>query len=801
MIQESEMFSLQSRTPGVPAPVLAGVQAAGRLDGLLFELTLRQTYHNHSDEPLEVVYTFPLPMAAVLLGFASELDGVRQASTVVEKRRAERRYEAALAQGDAPVMLEARRDGIHTANIGNLKPGQVIVLELRLAQLLAFEQGRLRLALPMTIAPRHGSPAAAGLQPQQLPEVDLLASHALHLALDVMGPLADAAIDCPTHALTRTPVEGGVRLALAQAAWLDRDLVLLLRPREPQLSLQIRAPDVYSAAAPHVVMAALQPPVAALRKRIALKLLVDCSGSMAGDSIASARAALLGLLEHLQPRDYISLTRFGSQVDPQLRMVSCHPQSLAQARAKIQAMAADLGGTEMDRALRHVVQLPLPGSCAGADVLLLTDGEVWEVDDMIRFASACAHRVFVIGVGSSPAEAPLRALAEATGGACEFATPGEQLEAAAARMLVRIRQHPRGKLRIDWGGAEPPVWQTTLPRGVFGGDMVVAFAGLAPGAAAADVQLLEDADAPDGRAGAVEAGEADRARLPGVAGAPAPQPLATAAVGGGVPTDTLARLAAQRRILQDEALALPLALSYQLLGEHTNCVLVHQREAADQVLEAARLHRVPSMPAAGWGALGSISPSVSLCSPMSMADVHADAFEAFDLDDADLGDVMGLVDEAWSDPGASASSSSSTNSVPVVTLEALARAVAYCLFVHADVDGLDANVQVHTRARGLHVPAEVLVALREVEAAGVSRGVAWLLLAGWVRGLAMQHGPVPPQEPGDQAILKALAGVDEQLQAACAPIFRRHLGDCVPHGEAAASARARRLSRALGRAG
>ena len=67
-----------------------------------------------------------------------------------------------------------------------------------------------------------------------------------------------------------------------------------------------------------------------------------------------------------------------------------------------------------------------------ADVLLITDGEVWDTKRMIASAQRSGHRVFVIGVGTSPAEAVLRHLAEATGGACEFATPGEALEAAAA---------------------------------------------------------------------------------------------------------------------------------------------------------------------------------------------------------------------------------------------------------------------------------------------------------------------------------------------------------------------------------
>ena len=108
-------------------------------------------------------------------------------------------------------------------------------------------------------------------------------------------------------------------------------------------------------------------------------------------------------------------------------------------------------------------------------MLLITDGEIWQAQEMIAAARASGHRVFAIGVGTSPAEGVLRSLAEATGGACEFATPGEALEAAAERML---RAHPSAAL-ARWprsiGDAEP-VWQTTLPTSVFGGDTVIAFA-------------------------------------------------------------------------------------------------------------------------------------------------------------------------------------------------------------------------------------------------------------------------------------------------------------------------------------
>ena len=86
------------------------------------------------------------------------------------------------------------------------------------------------------------------------------------------------------------------RLPSVARVGLGRELVIAVMPREPRPSLLIRAADATSQSAPAVTLAALQPPPGVQRDRISLKLLVDCSGSMSGDSIASARAALHGVV-------------------------------------------------------------------------------------------------------------------------------------------------------------------------------------------------------------------------------------------------------------------------------------------------------------------------------------------------------------------------------------------------------------------------------------------------------------------------------------------------------------------------
>lgn len=749
--ERQKMFALACIDDEAPAPVLTGVQATGRLDGVLFELALRQTYRNRSERTLEVVYTFPLPQQAVLLGFASELNGARQEGTIVARAAAERQYEEALSGGDAPVMLEALGEGLHTANIGNVKPGDELVLEVRYAQLLAFEQGRLRLAIPTTIAPRYGSAERGGLQPQQVPQASLDAEYPLAISVTVAGTLASASVETPTHRFTRVPVDAGMRLDLERGAWLDRDVVFLVQPREERPSLVIQAHDAVNPAAPTVVMAALQLLEATRKERVTIKLLVDCSGSMGGDSIESARAALRGLLSELGENDHVSLTRFGSEVDHVLAPSAVTAQLLRRATGLVDAIDADLGGTEMEAALRAVFALKAPRDARESDVLLVTDGEIWQAEAMVAAARASGHRVFAIGVGSSPAEGVLRALAEATGGACEFATPGEALEAAAKRMLGRMRQQVWRSLRIEWGGE--PVWHTALPAGAFGGDTLIAFAGSASRVAPSAVRLF-----------AKDAGGTTIELARGEAQAPCPG-------------ESVARIAASCRLAgADEAESLRLALAYQLMTPQTNCILVHERLEADKATGEAELHRVSSMLAAGWGATSSLAPMRSGESiRFSIA-----SYSSFAEDSAGYDAISFCrLSADWARAG--------TTPPEPATLRTIAQTVADHLSRGAAVERLSALMESET----LHPESQS--AVTQALALGIDESQAWLLLAHWATTRAGGTG-----DASVSAALQAhLDVLDPQVVARCLALFDAVLGRFPNDGWT--EPRARRLRDAMRR--
>ena len=49
---------------------LKSVHVDGRLDGLMLQVKVRQSYRNEADHNIEAVYTFPLAWGATLLGMS-----------------------------------------------------------------------------------------------------------------------------------------------------------------------------------------------------------------------------------------------------------------------------------------------------------------------------------------------------------------------------------------------------------------------------------------------------------------------------------------------------------------------------------------------------------------------------------------------------------------------------------------------------------------------------------------------------------------------------------------------------------
>jgi Ca-activated chloride channel family protein len=302
---------------------------------------------------------------------------------------------------------------------------------------------------------------------------------------------------------------------------------------------------------------------------------------MAGGSIQAARRALMAIVKKFNTGDKFSLSKFGSSVEHRSKSLwSTSEQSRLGAEKWIGELQADMGGTEMLDAITSTFALAHSGPC---DVLLITDGQIHGIDDMIKQAKDSKHRVFSVGIGSSPSDNLLRRLAVETNGACDFVAEGEAVEPAIVRMFNRLRSPAVTKVSVQWPKGFTPKLLTKVDSTAFEGDTLHASAWFKT--------------KPTGRI----------TLLGQLFGQNTVQELGTVEINETLATSTaLSRLAAAGHMQQlaDTTQATKLALDYQLVTEHTNFLMLHERSAEDKAPNMPELHKVKQMLPAGWGGTG-----------------------------------------------------------------------------------------------------------------------------------------------------------------------------------------------------
>ncbi len=571
--------------------VLEAVDVKAKIEGLMSEVTVTQVYVNPNEENIEAVYTIPLPMDALLLELKVRLNDEELVGTVKGKNQATRDYEEAIEDGDSAVLLEYVGDGLYSVNVGNLMSGERAEVMFRYAQLHQWQGENLRFYLPTTVAPRYGDPLASGFAPHQVPEVSFAAENKMSFELLVEGQLSACDFECPSHPIKVSHDKSNVVLSLSgDQAFMDRDLVINFRQSSSDLSLSkaLIAKDRQG----HVGLASFHLSDAQTNiddeayDGACIKIVVDCSGSMSGDSIRQAGKAVEEILQQLKPNDYFNITLFGSEHKLLFKKpLWASDKHVKQAIAFVSGLQADLGGTEIGSALKATVSSTGPVNYKD-NILLITDGEVYDHEAIIDSVLESGHRVFAIGVGSSVSEHFIEQIARKTGGASELVSPRENMAERIVRQFNRIKQPEVSDVSIKWPVETRREYRNAQSH-FFLNDTLHVFAWF---------------DEP-------KPGDVSLSFKLGNTYIHQSMNLDTRAISD---SDELSRLAAGCWLKTlDEDDATEVAVDYQLVTENTSCVLVKVRADNEKAEKLPALKKVDQMLAAGWGGTGSVSCCMS----------------------------------------------------------------------------------------------------------------------------------------------------------------------------------------------
>lgn len=477
-------IELISTTKGTNAKVaLQGVRIRAHVAGFAQKTTIEQTFANLEKKPIEAIYNFPLPANAAVCAFEIITDDRILNGKIIEAETAAENYQAAIEEGHGAFMATQVRPDVFTVNVGNLKPEQQVTVSITYVAKLERHEKSMRMAIPTTIAPRYVT--ASGMNPvDAMIDGDAMNpmrawvvpyGFELQLEIDLGRDLGN--VHSPTHAIHTAESSGHSRtITLATGlAEMNRDVVIVMDLMEEQAPTAQRtvAPDGATFLAVTFVpefdetVTQDSPPMETI-------FVLDCSGSMQGDSIVQARRALELCLRSLSAQDTFNICRFGSTFEMfASEPVSYTQETLRQAIAYVRA-DADLGGTELLAPLKTLLAgKPTRGTCR--QIVLLTDGEISNEPAVLKLARdrAQVNRIFTFGIGNACSRSLVEGLARATRGATEFVGEGEAIEPKVLRTFGRISSPAIRDVTVDSGHATAEL-ATDIPP-VFDGEVMSVF--------------------------------------------------------------------------------------------------------------------------------------------------------------------------------------------------------------------------------------------------------------------------------------------------------------------------------------
>jgi Ca-activated chloride channel homolog len=396
------------------------VEAAGGMARVILE----QEFANPYDTVLDVTYRMPLPDDAAVAGYSFELQGRRIHGEIDTKQNARERYTQAVASGHSAALLESQRSNFFTQEIGNIPPKESITVRITLEQKLTYlPDGHWEFRFPTVIGPRY-----LAHKHSDVATVTATDKSALSVRMDLDLRVADVlpageTVASSTHRLRVRHASGGRSIEAAfeegSGVRLDRDIVVRWKvaSRTVGLSIVTGRPE---AKKPHARSAygllTVTPPEPDAMEACPrdLLVLIDTSGSMAGQNLAQAKRAVLALLDTLGERDQFELIEFSDAPRNYLQQ-----PVFASKAAKQNAVAwvsnLEAGScTEMYTAIQAALARVRAGS--QRQVLVLTDGYIGNEREIIQHLSARRPegcRLHVVGIGAAVNRALTQPLARA----------------------------------------------------------------------------------------------------------------------------------------------------------------------------------------------------------------------------------------------------------------------------------------------------------------------------------------------------------------------------------------------------
>ena len=477
----------------LPLP-LKHTEVRAQIVGYVSTVDVTQQFENPFDQKIEAVYVFPLPEKAAVSEFVMTIGERRIRGILREREEAEAIYAEARAQGYRASLLTQHRPNIFEQKVANIEPGHRIDVNIRYFHTLAYRDGWYSFVFPTVVGPRFNPPGSTDpvlalprnpIQPDsQGVAVQYLhprerSGHDIAISVELDAGVEIEAIDASHLIEDERAGEGTATIQLANRSTIpNRDFVLDFKVAGGRIKSNLLSyADPEEPDQGYFTMM-LYPPddLEDLRRHpLELVFVLDCSGSMNGQPLAQARAAILSALDRLEPDDTFQVIRFSNNAsqfgDEPVRATRRNIQRAKQYVASLNGS----GGTMMIEGIRAALDFPHDRRRLRF-VTFLTDGYIGNEADILGeiHRSIGESRIFSFGVGSSPNRYLLERMAAAGRGAVAYLGLNDSGRDVMNDFFNRISHPALADVSIDWGDMQvSAVYPTRLPDLFVGRPVIV----------------------------------------------------------------------------------------------------------------------------------------------------------------------------------------------------------------------------------------------------------------------------------------------------------------------------------------
>jgi Ca-activated chloride channel family protein len=473
------------------------------VSGQLARAQVTQTFRNPGEHWIEAIYAFPLPDNARVDHMEIRVGERTIVGEIRGKAQAQQEYTQALNEGKRASLLQSHRANLFTNRVANIPPQESVQVVFSYQWQINYDDGVFGLRVPLTITPRYlpgerlraaqvnadnfaqqerRTPAgptrsvvadAKDITPPMTPSQHATPT-SIFITINTALPLES--VSSASHDIHTDQTDTHWRVSLANGMVpTDRDFTLTWSPllgHSPLAAVftESQQSDDTTQAKEQFASVMVMPPQALFQTTQTAReviLVIDTSGSMQGNSIRQARAALQFAIERLNANDTFNVIEFNSVTRSLFN--TAMPASDANKRIallQVRSLRAD-GGTEIAAAIdASLGTQPTRADDRLRQVVFITDGSVGnEAELFLQIKDTLHHsRLFTVGIGSAPNTWFMRRAAEVGRGTYTYIAKEDEVRTQMRQLLQKLEYPVLTGITLQWQGIDSPeVYPAVIP--------------------------------------------------------------------------------------------------------------------------------------------------------------------------------------------------------------------------------------------------------------------------------------------------------------------------------------------------